>query len=126
MRQYAVILIAVVVLIAGYVARRQLAVPAADAEVVRAAEAAALAAAEGLQATLAAGERQPGALAPTIAEVQRTCQRLEPMRSTTACPALRRQAEALERAARNASIGDATVQDITASVAGLRAEVQPR
>lgn len=125
MRQYAVVLIAVVVLIAGYVARRQLA-PAADAEVVRAAEAAALAAAEGLQAMLAAGEREPGALAPKIAELRRSCQSLEPMRSTAACPRLREQGEALERAARNASIGDATVQDIAASVAGLRAELQPR
>lgn len=126
MRQYAVILIAVVVLIAGYVARRQLAAPAGDAEVVRVAEAAALAAAEGLQAVLAAGEREPGALAPKIAELRRSCQGLEPMRSTTACPRLREQAEALERAARNASIGEATVQDIAASVAGLRAELQPR
>ncbi|MBK9755317.1 MAG: hypothetical protein IPO88_17780 [Nannocystis sp.] len=126
MRQYGVILIAVVVLIAGYVARRQLAVPTATTEAVAAAEAAVLAAAEGLQATLAAGEREPGALAPKIAELRRACQSLEPMRSTTACPALRQQAEALERAARNASIGDATVQDIAASVAGLRAEMQPR
>lgn len=124
MRQYAVILIAVVVLIAGYVARRQLTPPAATPEAMQAARAAALAAAEGLDAALRTGERTPEGLAGKTAEVERSCQALAAVPGAGSCGPLRGQAEALQRAARNQSIGDSTVADIGASVAALRGELQ--
>ena len=125
MRQYAVILIALVVLVGGYVARRQLAGPAPTAEAVQAAEAAALAAAQALNAALAGGERKAEALAPKIAEVQGRCATLEALRKAKACVALRGQGEALARAAQNATIGDSTVSDVAAAVAALGVELQP-
>jgi hypothetical protein len=119
-----VILIAVVVLIGGFVARRQLAGPAPTPEAVQAAEAAALAAAQALNTALAGGERDAGALAPKIAEVQGRCATLEAMRKTKACVALRGQGEALGRAAQNATIGASTVSDVAASVAALEGELK--
>lgn len=125
MRQYGVILIAMVVLIAGYVARRQLAVPAASAEVVQA-RAAALQAAEGLSAALKAGARAPEELEDARAEALRRCEALAAMPGAGSCGPLRGQLEALQRAAQNASIGESTVADIEASVAALRGELQQR
>jgi hypothetical protein len=125
MRQYAVILIALVVLVGGYVARRQLAGPAPTREAVQAAETAAQAAAQALYDALASGERKAEALAPKIAEVQGRCATLEAMRTAKACVALRGQGEALGRAAQNATIGDATVSDVGTSVAALAAELRP-
>lgn len=124
MRQYAVILIAVVVLIGGFVARRQLAGPAPTPEAVQAAEAAALAAAQALSTALAGGERSAEGLAPKITELKGRCATLEAMRKTRACVALRGQGEALARAAQNATIGDTTVSDVAASVAALEGELR--
>ena len=125
MRQYAVILIAVVVLIAGYVARRQLTPPAATPEAMQAARAAALAAAEGLDAALRAGERTPEGLAGKTAEVERSCQALAATAGAGSCGPLRGQAEALQRAAQNATIGESTVADVATSVTALRVSLQP-
>ena len=125
MRQYAVILIAVVVLIAGYVARRQLTGPAPTPAAIEAVQAEALRAAEGLDAALKGGEREPEALAGKCAEVERSCQALAATPGAGSCGALRGQAEALQRAARHATIGESTVADVATSVAALRMSLQP-
>lgn len=123
MRQYAVILIAVVVLIAGFVARRQLAGSAATPEAT--ARAAALRAAESLNKALTEGERDAGALAGQCAEVLQRCEALAALPGAGDCGALRGQAEALLRAARNQSIGESTVAEVASSVAALRTTLQP-
>ncbi len=121
MRQYAVIVIALVVLIGGIVARKYLTpAPAGGASE---AEARALRAADALAAALAGGERETSRLDPLVAEVRAGCEALAAVRKATACGTLRGQAEALQRAARDQSIGDGAVQDVQTAVASLHGEL---
>jgi len=126
MRQYAVILIAVVVLIAGFVARKylapgQTASTAVPAEVEAATRA--LNAADTLVLTLASGQYAVTELDPKVKGMRESCEQLEKLRPTAACAELRSKGDALQRAARNQTIGESAAQDFRAATATLRAEL---
>jgi hypothetical protein len=127
MRQYAVIVIALVVLVGGLVARRYLAPASAPATVTRPeAQARALRSAEALAAAVTSEPRTPESLAPKVEAVEADCAALEQTGAAPACAALRGTADALLRAARNDSIGETTIADVQAAVAAVRTEASAR
>ena len=126
MRQYAVIVIAVIVLVAGFVARRYLA-PGENSSTAVPAEVEAgtraLNAADALTSALAAGQRSAAELDPKVKGMREGCEALEKLRPTPACAALRSKGDALQRAARNLTIGETVPQEFQAAVATLRGEL---
>jgi len=126
MRQYAVLVIAVLVLVGGLVARRYLA-PGENASTAVPAQVEAgtraLNAADALVSALVAGQRSASELDPKVKGMRESCEALESLRPTPACAALRSKGDALQRAARNLTIGEAVPQDLKADVGALRAEL---
>ncbi len=123
MRQYAVILIALVVLLGGLVARWKLGAVREPAVPVAELERRALADAEALAASLTGGERLAERIDPKVAAVEGSCAALEAARVSPACVALRAKAGGLRRAARAETVGESTVQDVSAAVTALRGEL---
>jgi len=126
MRQYAVLVIAVLVLVGGSVARRYLA-PGENSSTAVPAEVEAgtraLNAADMLVAALASGQRAAAELDPKVKGMREGCEALESLRPTPACAALRSKGDALQRAARNLTIGEAVPQEFQAAVGALRTEL---
>ena len=123
MRQYAVILIALVVLVGGLVARWKLAPAAGPVVPIAEVESRALADAEALSGALAAGERSAAAIEPKVVAVERSCAALEAARVAPACVALRGRADGLRRAARAEDVGASAVEEVAAAVTALRGEL---
>jgi hypothetical protein len=128
MRQYAVIVIGLLVLVGGLVARRYLdraPMTAAPVTVARPeAQARALASGEALAAALTAGPQTPEALAPKIEAVKLDCAALESTGPAPACGRLRIAADGLA-AAKDPAVEAASVRAVHDAVAALRAEARP-
>ena len=125
MRPYAVILIALVVFVGGLVARRYLAPAAGGGAVSAEVEAGtrALNAADALASALAAGQRGVAEIDPKVRSMRESCESLERMRPTPACGALRGKGDALQRAARDGTIGEGEAAEFQGAAAKLRGEL---
>ena len=125
MRSYAVIVIALVVLVAGVVARRYVARDMVRGAVPAVVEAGTRAqnAADALASALAARQWAVAELDPKVKRMREGCEALEKLRPTPACAALRGKGNALQRAARDGTIAEAAAGEFQAAAAALRGEL---
>ncbi len=125
MRPYAVIVIALLVLVGGLVARRVLAPRGTSGAVSVEVEAStrAINAADALASALRGGQRGVRELDANVRAMRDSCMALERVRATATCVALRGKGDALQRAARNGAIAETAASEFHAAAAALRAEL---